>query len=177
MIAQSKDVTKFNVFTSSRCRDLVKQQIHYTIALSKKECIYYFGTIFAKENAYMESVSIASVQLTDVQIFYKENRIVISFKSNAQSNPAFREHLRPLYTQFAAQAPVSVTIGGHTFASRILSLASAAPPEQFSSSDPVERLLCGDEFTVTVENGGSIPPDAAEQQTSAAGSSPLCTWR
>ena len=44
----------------------------------------------------MESVSIASIQLTDVQIFYKENRLVISFKSNAQSNPAFREHLRPL---------------------------------------------------------------------------------
>ena len=125
----------------------------------------------------MESVSIASIQLTDVQIFFERNRLVIYFKSNAQSNPAFRAHLRPLYAQFAAQAPVSVTIGGHTFASRILSLASAAPPEQFSSSDPVERLLCGDEFTVTVENGGSIPPDAAEQQTSEAGSAPLCTWR
>lgn len=85
MIEQINDREKSKFCTSSRCRDLVKQQARYTIVL-----------LFAKENAYMESVSIASIQLTDVQIFYKENRIVISFKSNAQSNPAFREHLRPL---------------------------------------------------------------------------------
>lgn len=96
MIEQSNDEMNANVFTSSRCRDLVKQQTHYSIVLSKKKYIHHFCAIFAKESAYMESVSIASVQLTDVQIFYKRNRIVISFKSNAQSNPAFREHLRPL---------------------------------------------------------------------------------
>lgn len=123
----------------------------------------------------MGAISIASIQLTDVQIFYKENRITVYFKTDAASNPSFREHLRMLYAQFTAQEPVSVTIGGHTFASRILSLAGAAPPERFRSSDPVERLLCGDEFTVTVENGGSIPPDAAEQRVSEAGSAPLRT--
>ena len=52
-----------------------------------------------------------------------------------------------------------MTIEEHSFESHIISLASAASPEEYVSDDLVERLMCGDEFTLTVENDGSIPAD------------------
>ena len=71
----------------------------------------------------------------------------------------------PLHSLFSLSSLFSV--------SHIISLASAASPEEYVSDDLVERLMCGDEFTLTVENDGSIPADAAEQGTAKAGFAPL----
>ena len=113
----------------------------------------------------MGMLSLVDILLTDAQVSYKENRIILYFKSDAEVNPIFKEHVRSLYAKFVKQESVSVTIGEHSFESHIISLASAASPEEYVSDDPVERLMCGDEFTLTVENDGSIPADAAEQGT------------
>ncbi|MFR2289690.1 MAG: hypothetical protein ACLS69_07960, partial [Butyricicoccus sp.] len=55
----------------------------------------------------------------------------------------------------------------------IISLASAASLEEYVSDDPVERLMCGDEFTITVENNVHIAENTAEQRVSKAGTVPL----
>lgn len=121
----------------------------------------------------MGMLSLADILLTDAQVSYKENRIILYFKLDAEVNPIFKEHVRSLYAKFVKQESVSVTIEEHSFESHIISLASAASPEEYVSDDPVERLMCGDEFTLTVENDGSIPADAAEQGTAKAGFAPL----
>lgn len=121
----------------------------------------------------MGMLSLADILLTDAQVSYKENRIILYFKSDAEVNPIFKEHVRSLYAKFVKQESVSVTIEEHSFESHIISLASAASPEEYVSDDLVERLMCGDEFTLTVENDGSIPADAAEQGTAKAGFAPL----
>ena len=66
-----------------------------------------------------------------------------------------------------------MTIGEHSFESHIISLASAASPEEYVSDDPVEWLMCGDEFTITVENNGHIAENTTEQRVSKAGTAPL----
>ena len=104
----------------------------------------------------MGMLSLADILLTDAQVSYKENRIILYFKSDAEVNPIFKEHVRSLYAKFVKQESVSVTIGEHSFESHIISLASAASLEEYVSDDPVERLMCGDEFTITVENNGHI---------------------
>ena len=116
----------------------------------------------------MGMLSLADILLTDAQVSYKENRIIIYFKVNAEVNLAFKEHIQSLYNRFIKQETILVTIESH-----IISLASAASPEEYVSDDLVERLMCGDEFTLTVENDGSIPADAAEQGTAKAGFAPL----
>ena len=116
----------------------------------------------------MGMLSLADILLTDAQVSYKENRIIIYFKVNAEVNLAFKEHIQSLYNRFIKQETILVTIEEHSFESHIISLASAAFPEEYVSDDPVERLMCGDEFTLTVENDGSIPADAAEQGTAKA---------
>ena len=121
----------------------------------------------------MGMLSLADILLTDAQVSYKENRIIIYFKVNAEVNLAFKEHIQSLYNKFIKQETILVTIGEHSFVSRILSLANAAALEKGVSDNPVERLMCGDEFTITVENDGSIPADAAEQGTAKAGFAPL----
>lgn len=121
----------------------------------------------------MGMLSLADILLTDAQVSYKENRIIIYFKVNAEVNLAFKEYIQSLYNKFIKQETVLVTIEEHSFVSRILSLANAADPEKGVSDNPVERLMCGDEFTLTVENDGSIPADAAEQGTAKAGFAPL----
>lgn len=121
----------------------------------------------------MGMLSLVDILLTDAQVSYKENRIILYFKSDAEVNPIFKEHVRSLYAKFVKQESVSVTIEEHSFESHIISLASAASPEEYVSDDLVERLMCGDEFTLTVENDGSIPADAAEQGTAKAGFAPL----
>jgi hypothetical protein len=109
----------------------------------------------------MGMLSLADILLTDAQVSYKENRIIIYFKVNAEVNLAFKEHIQSLYNRFIKQETILVTIEEHSFESHIISLASAASPEEYVSDDLVERLMCGDEFTLTVENDGSIPADAA----------------
>ncbi len=121
----------------------------------------------------METISIADILLTDVQLFYKKSHIAVYFKSNAEVNSEFKEHIQALYVKFIRQESVPVTIDGYSFESCILSLSSAASPEQYVSENPVERLMCGDEFTITVENDGHIPENTAEQRASKAGSAPL----
>lgn len=121
----------------------------------------------------MGMLSLADILLTDAQVSYKENRIIIYFKVNAEVNLAFKEHIQSLYNRFIKQETILVTIEEHSFESHIISLASAASPEEYVSDDSVERLMCGDEFTLTVENDGSIPADAAEQGTAKAGFTPL----
>ena len=121
----------------------------------------------------METISIADIRLTNVQLFYKESRIAVYFKSNAEVNSAFKEHIQALYVKFIKQESVPVTIDGYSFESRILSLTSAAPLDEYVSENPVKRLMCGDEFTITVENNGHIPENTAEQRASKAGSAPL----
>lgn len=121
----------------------------------------------------MGMLRLADILLTDAQVSYKENRIIIYFKVNAEVNLAFKEHIQSLYNRFIKQETILVTIEEHSFESHIISLASAASPEEYVSDDLVERLMCGDEFTLTVENDGSIPADAAEQGTAKAGFAPL----
>lgn len=121
----------------------------------------------------MGMLSLAGILLPDAQISYKENRIIIYFKSNAEVNLTFKEHIRSLYTAFIKRENILVTIGEHSFESRILSLSGAASPEKYVSDDPVERLMCGDEFTITVENNGYIAENAAEQGGSKACTAPL----
>ena len=121
----------------------------------------------------MGMLSLADILLTDAQVSYKENRIILYFKSDAEVNPIFKEHVRSLYAKFVKQESVSVTIGEHSFESHIISLASAASPEEYVSDDPVERLMCGDEFTITVENNAHIAENTAEQRVSKAGTAPL----
>lgn len=121
----------------------------------------------------MGMLSLADILLTDAQVSYKENRIILYFKSDAEVNPIFKEHVRSLYAKFVKQESVSVTIGEHSFESHIISLASAVSPEEYVSDDPVERLMCGDEFTITVENNGHIAENTAEQRVSKAGTAPL----
>lgn len=89
----------------------------------------------------MGMLSLADILLTDAQVSYKENRIILYFKSDAEVNPIFKEHVRSLYAKFVKQESVSVTIGEHSFESHIISLASAASPEEYVSDDPVERLI------------------------------------
>jgi len=89
----------------------------------------------------MGMLSLADILLTDAQVSYKENRIILYFKSDAEVNPIFKEHVRSLYAKFVKQESVSVTIGEHSFESHIISLASAASPEEYVSDDPVERLM------------------------------------
>ena len=74
----------------------------------------------------MGMLSLADILLTDAQVSYKENRIILYFKSDAEVNPIFKEHVRSLYAKFVKQESVSVTIGEHSFESHIISLASAA---------------------------------------------------
>lgn len=121
----------------------------------------------------METISIADIRLTNVQLFYKESRIAVYFKSNVEVNSAFKEHIQALYVKFIRQESVPVTIDGYSFESRIISLAGAASPEQYASENSVERLMCGDEFTIAIENNGHIPENTAEQRASKAGSAPL----
>ena len=116
----------------------------------------------------MGMLSLADILLTDAQVSYKENRIILYFKSDAEVNPIFKEHVRSLYAKFVKQESVSVTIGEHSFESHIISLASAASPEEYVSDDPVERLMCGDEFTITVENNGHIAENTAERPAAPA---------
>lgn len=125
------------------------------------------------EDNYMGMLSLAGILLTDAQISCKENRIIIYFKSNAEVNLIFKEHVRSLYAKFVKQESVSMTIGEHSFESHIISLSSTAFPEEYVSDDPVERLMCGDEFTVTVENNGHIAENTAEQMVSRAGTATL----
>ena len=115
----------------------------------------------------MGMLSLADILLTDAQVSYKENRIILYFKSDAEVN------VRSLYAKFVKQESVSVTIGEHSFESHIISLASAASPEEYVSDDPVEWLMCGDEFTITVENNGHIAENTTEQRVSKAGTAPL----
>ena len=110
----------------------------------------------------MGMLSLADILLTDAQVSYKENRIILYFKSDAEVNPIFKEHVRSLYAKFVKQESVSVTIGEHSFESHIISLASAASPEEYVSDDPVERLMCG-----------HIAENTAEQRVSKAGTAPL----
>ena len=72
----------------------------------------------------MGMLSLADILLTDAQVSYKENRIILYFKSDAEENPIFKEHVRSLYAKFVKQESVSVTIGEHSFESHIISLAS-----------------------------------------------------
>ena len=113
----------------------------------------------------MGMLSLADILLTDAQVSYKENRIIIYFKVNAEVNLAFKEHIQSLYNRFIKQETILVTIEEHSFESHIISLASAASPEEYVSDDPVEWLMCGDEFTITVENNGHI----AENTTGTEG--------
>ena len=121
----------------------------------------------------MGMLSLADILLTDAQVSYKENRIIIYFKVNAEVNLAFKEHIQSLYNRFIKQETILVTIGEHSFESHIISLASAASPEEYVSDDPVEWLMCGDEFTITVENNGHIAENTTEQRVSKAGTAPL----
>lgn len=121
----------------------------------------------------MGMLSLADILLTDAQVSYKENRIIIYFKVNAEVNLAFKEHIQSLYNRFIKQETILVTIEEHSFESHIISLASAASPEEYVSDDPVERLMCGDEFTITVENNGHIAENTTEQRVSKAGTAPL----
>ena len=121
----------------------------------------------------MGMLSLADILLTDAQVSYKENRIIIYFQVNAEVNLAFKEHIQSLYNRFIKQETILVTIEEHSFESHIISLASAASPEEYVSDDPVERLMCGDEFTITVENNGHIAENTAEQRVSKAGTAPL----
>lgn len=121
----------------------------------------------------MGMLSLADILLTDAQVSYKENRIIIYFKVNAEVNLAFKEHIQSLYNRFIKQENILVTIEEHSFESHIISLASAASPEEYVSDDPVERLMCGGEFTITVENNGHIAENTAEQRVSKAGTAPL----
>ena len=121
----------------------------------------------------MGMLSLADILLTDAQVSYKENRIIIYFKVNAEVNLAFKEHIQSLYNRFIKQETILVTIEEHSFESHIISLASAASLEEYVSDDPVERLMCGDEFTITVENNGHIAENTAEQRVSKAGTAPL----
>lgn len=121
----------------------------------------------------METISLADILLTDVQVSYKENRIILYFEVNAEVNSTFKERIRSLYTAFLKRKSIPVTIGEHSFGSCILSLASAASPDEYASDDPAERLMCGDEFTITVENNGHIAANTAEQRVSKAGTAPL----
>lgn len=121
----------------------------------------------------MGMLSLADILLTDAQVSYKENRIIIYFKVNAEVNLAFKEHIQSLYNRFIKQETILVTIEEHSFESHIISLASAASPEEYVSDDPVERLMCGDEFTITVENNVHIAENTAEQRVSKAGTVPL----
>ena len=63
----------------------------------------------------MGMLSLADILLTDAQVSYKENRIILYFKSDAEVNPIFKEHVRSLYAKFVKQESVSVTIGEHSF--------------------------------------------------------------
>ena len=121
----------------------------------------------------MGMLSLADILLTDAQVSYKENRILIYFKVNAEVNLAFKEHIQSLYNRFIKQETILVTIEEHSFESHIISLASAASPEEYVSDDPVEWLMCGDEFTITVENNGHIAENTTEQRVSKAGTAPL----
>ena len=62
----------------------------------------------------MGMLSLADILLTDAQVSYKENRIILYFKSDAEVNPIFKEHVRSLYAKFVKQESVSVTIGEHS---------------------------------------------------------------
>ena len=42
----------------------------------------------------MGMLSLADILLTDAQVSYKENRIIIYFKVNAEVNLAFKEHIQ-----------------------------------------------------------------------------------
>ena len=97
----------------------------------------------------MGMLSLADILLTDAQVSYKENRIIIYFKVNAEVNLAFKEHIQSLYNRFIKQETILVTIEEHSFESHIISLASAAFPEEYVSDDPVERLMCGATFPNT----------------------------
>lgn len=121
----------------------------------------------------METIGLTDILLTDVQVSYKENRIILYFQVNAEVNSTFKEHIKSLYNKFIKQETVPVTIDRYSFDSRILSLSSAASPEEYVSDNPVERLVCGDEFTITVENNGHIAANTAEQRISKADSAPL----
>ena len=48
----------------------------------------------------MGMLSLADILLTDAQVSYKENRIILYFKSDAEVNPIFKEHVRSLYAKF-----------------------------------------------------------------------------
>ena len=121
----------------------------------------------------MGMLSLADILLTDAQVSYKENRIIIYFKVNAEVNLAFKEHIQSLYNRFIKQETILVTIEEHSFESHIISLASAASGVEYVSDDPVEWLMCGDEFTITVENNGHIAENTTEQRVSKAGTAPL----
>ncbi len=121
----------------------------------------------------METIGLTDILLTDVQVSYKENRIILYFQVNAEVNSTFKEHIKSLYNKFIKQETVPVTIDRYSFDSRILSLSSAASPEEYVSDNPVERLVCGDEFTITVENNGHIAANTAEQRISKADSAPI----
>ena len=85
----------------------------------------------------MGMLSLADILLTDAQVSYKENRIIIYFKVNAEVNLAFKEHIQSLYNRFIKQETILVTIEEHSFESHIISLASAASPEEYVSDDLV----------------------------------------
>ena len=74
----------------------------------------------------MGMLSLADILLTDAQVSYKENRIIIYFQVNAEVNLAFKEHIQSLYNRFIKQETILVTIEEHSFESHIISLASAA---------------------------------------------------
>ena len=46
----------------------------------------------------MGMLSLADILLTDAQVSYKENRIIIYFKVNAEVNLAFKEHINRCIT-------------------------------------------------------------------------------
>ena len=58
----------------------------------------------------MGMLSLADILLTDAQVSYKENRIILYFKSDAEVNPIFKEHVRSLYAKFVKQESVSGNI-------------------------------------------------------------------
>ena len=57
----------------------------------------------------MGMLSLADILLTDAQVSYKENRIIIYFKVNAEVNLAFKEHIQSLYNRFIKQETILVS--------------------------------------------------------------------
>lgn len=99
----------------------------------------------------MRSIQILSVLLKDVQLTYTEDKIIVYCKSSIY----LKESLKLLYSKCIMQEVIPIKIGDQSFFSRIISLSCAAPidPKEFiHKKNIVEKLQCGDEFTITLEN-------------------------